>query len=104
MVAHPDGRLGDYFATLRLLALRATPDTVLLPGHGEVGGSVREAVDRTLAHRVDRLEQVRRAVGAGATTADEVVAKVYAGLDAGLLPAALATVQAQLAYLATERR
>jgi glyoxylase-like metal-dependent hydrolase (beta-lactamase superfamily II) len=103
MVGHPDGRLDDYFASLRVLALRATPDTVLLPGHGNAGGSVLEAVDGTLAHRVERLEQVRRAVGAGATTPDEVVAQVYAGVEPGVLPAARATVQAQLAYLAAER-
>ena len=103
MVGHPDGRLDDYFASLRLLARRGTPDTVLLPGHGAAGGSVLEAVDRTLAHRVERLEQVRRAVGAGASTADEVLARVYAGVELSVLPAALATVEAQLAYLAAER-
>ncbi|BEP12880.1 MBL fold metallo-hydrolase [Acidothermaceae bacterium B102] len=102
MVGHPDGRLDDYFATLRLIALRATADTVLLPGHGPAGGNVLEAVDRALAHRVERLEQVRRAVNAGATTADSVVEQVYAGVEPGLLPAALATVRAQLAYLVAE--
>jgi glyoxylase-like metal-dependent hydrolase (beta-lactamase superfamily II) len=103
MVGHPDGGLADYFATLHRLAERSRPETVLLPGHGDVGGSVVDTVDRALAHRVDRLDQVRRAVGAGAQTVPEVVALVYPELEPGLLAGAEATVRAQLAYLSARR-
>ena len=65
---------------------------------------VRDVVDRALAHRVDRLDQVRRALGAGAETAEEVVAVVYGDVEPGLWPAAEATVRAQLAYLAMHPR
>ena len=102
MVGHPDGGLADYFASLHLLSERASPGTVLLPGHGEPGGNAGKAVDRALAHRLDRLNQVRRAVGHGARTAEAVVAMVYGDLTPGLLPAAEATVRAQLAYLESE--
>jgi glyoxylase-like metal-dependent hydrolase (beta-lactamase superfamily II) len=100
MVAHPDGRLGDYLDSLHRLAELCTAATVLLPGHGPAGGSALEAVNRQLAHRADRLDEVRRAVGAGARTPEEVLEVVYAEVDRALWPAAEATVRAQLAYLA----
>jgi glyoxylase-like metal-dependent hydrolase (beta-lactamase superfamily II) len=100
MVAHPDGRLADYLASLRRLAQRSTGSTVLLPGHGPAGGSALEALDRAVAHRADRLDQVRRALGAGAQTAEQVAEIVYADVDPGLRSTTEATVRAQLAYLA----
>ncbi len=99
MVGHPDGRLADYLDSLRRLAERSTPATVLLPGHGPAGASAVEALDRALAHRLDRLDQVRRALAGGATTAAEVAAVVYADVDPALRPAMEATVLAQLTYL-----
>jgi glyoxylase-like metal-dependent hydrolase (beta-lactamase superfamily II) len=100
MVAHPDGRLADYLGSVHRLAKRCTASTVLLPGHGPAGGSALDALDRALAHRADRLDQVRRALGAGAETPAQVVEIVYADVDRALWPAAEATVRAQLAYLA----
>jgi hypothetical protein len=52
-----------------------------------------------LAHREQRLEQVRAAVAAGAGTAQEVVEVVYADVDQVLWPAATLSVLAQLEYL-----
>jgi glyoxylase-like metal-dependent hydrolase (beta-lactamase superfamily II) len=100
MVSYPDGRLADYLASLHRLAQRCPPDTVLLPGHGPAGGDALEALDQAMAHRADRLDQVRRALATGATTPEEVVALVYAEVDRALWPAAEATVRAQLSYLA----
>jgi glyoxylase-like metal-dependent hydrolase (beta-lactamase superfamily II) len=101
MVAHPDGRLGDYLDSLRRLqALTADGgvDTVL-PGHGPVLTDARGAVEFYLAHRAHRLAQVETAVESGLRTADEVVAHVYADVDRSLWPAAELSVQAQLTYL-----
>jgi glyoxylase-like metal-dependent hydrolase (beta-lactamase superfamily II) len=100
MVADPDGTLADYLETLRRLGAWLRDDTVLLPGHGPVGGSAAARVAESLAHRIDRLDQVRRALAGGATTAHEVVEVVYADVDPRLWPATEATVRAQLAYLA----
>ncbi len=99
MVGHPDGGLADYFASLRRLGKRCGPDTALLPGHGEPGGGLVETIDRALAHRVERLDQVRRALGSGARTPQDVVDRVYGELEPGLRAAAAATVQAQLEFL-----
>ncbi len=51
-------------------------------------------------HRVERLEQVRAAVAAGATDARAVVELVYADVPREVWPAAEQSVRAQLAYLA----
>ena len=58
-----------------------------------------ERIDAYLEHRSQRLAQVRAAVASGATTADQVVATVYADVPVALWPAAKLSVQAQLAYL-----
>jgi glyoxylase-like metal-dependent hydrolase (beta-lactamase superfamily II) len=97
VVAHPDGHLGDYLASLELLsAYRGIP---ALPGHGPALADCGAAAEFYLAHRRARLDQVRAAVAAGATTAPEVVATVYADVDRSLWWAAEWSVRAQLEYL-----
>lgn len=98
VVAHPDGVLADYLASLhRLVELG---DVRVLPGHGPELASAAAAAQAYLDHRAQRLEQVRAALAGGATGADEVVATVYADVDRALWPAARLSVLAQLAYLA----
>ncbi|HEY5835934.1 MBL fold metallo-hydrolase [Streptomyces sp.] len=101
MVAHPDGRLGDYLDSLRrlqALTVQGGVDTVL-PGHGPVLTDARGAVEFYLAHRASRLAQVETAVESGLTTPADVVAHVYADVDRSLWPAAELSVRAQLDYL-----
>ncbi|MGK5743273.1 MBL fold metallo-hydrolase [Micromonospora sp. URMC 103] len=100
VVAHPDGHLGDYLASLELLsAYRGVP---ALPGHGPALADCGAAAEFYLAHRRARLDQVRAAVAAGARTPAEVVAAVYADVDRSLWWAAEWSVRAQLEYLAPE--
>ncbi|MER6595602.1 MBL fold metallo-hydrolase [Micromonospora purpureochromogenes] len=102
VVAHPDGHLGDYLASLELLsAYRGIP---ALPGHGPALADCGAAAEFYLAHRRARLDQVRAAVEAGATTAPEVVARVYADVDRSLWWAAEWSVRAQLEYLGVAPR
>jgi glyoxylase-like metal-dependent hydrolase (beta-lactamase superfamily II) len=101
VVAHPEGRLGDYLDSLRRLqhlTMDSGVDTVL-PGHGPVLADARGAVEFYLAHRANRLAQVETAVESGYVTPSEVVAHVYADVDKGLWPAAELSVRAQLDYL-----
>ena len=97
VVAHPDGVLAAYLASLR--RLQELGDLTVLPGHGPELPSAGGVAAQFLAHREQRLDQVRAAVSAGATTAEEVVAVVYADVDRVLWPAATLSVRAQLAYL-----
>jgi glyoxylase-like metal-dependent hydrolase (beta-lactamase superfamily II) len=100
VVAHPDGDLGDYLNSLGLLELLGP--LPVLPGHGPALADCAAAAAFYLNHRRARLEQVRAAVAAGATGAEEVVASVYADVDRSLWPAAELSVRAQLAYLDRE--
>ncbi|MEV3990040.1 MBL fold metallo-hydrolase [Streptomyces sp. NPDC049837] len=101
VVAHPDGRLGDYLDSLRRLRSLTVDDGVhtVLPGHGPVLEDAQGAVEYYLAHRATRLAQVETAVENGHRTAAEVVAHVYADVDRSLWPAAELSVRAQLEYL-----
>ncbi|GHF62629.1 MBL fold metallo-hydrolase [Streptomyces mashuensis] len=101
VVAHPEGRLGDYLDSLRRLRSLAVDEgvTTVLPGHGPVLDDARGAVEYYLAHRAKRLAQVETAVENGHRTAAEVVAAVYADVDRALWPAAELSVRAQLDYL-----
>lgn len=101
VVAHPDGRLGDYLDSLRRLRSLTVDDGVhtVLPGHGPVLDDAQGAVEFYLAHRAHRLAQVETAVEDGLSTAEAVVARVYADVDRSLWPAATWSVQAQLEYL-----
>ncbi|MCF2129804.1 MBL fold metallo-hydrolase [Strepomyces sp. STD 3.1] len=101
VVAHPDGRLGDYLDSLRRLRSLTADDGVhtVLPGHGPVLEDAQGAVEFYLAHRAHRLAQVETAVESGHRTPGEVVAHVYADVDRSLWPAAELSVRAQLEYL-----
>ena len=97
-----DGSLGDYLRTLD--ELRSLADEaglrVLLPGHGPLLSDPAGVLDYYIAHRKERLDQVRAALAAGARTPAEVVEIVYADVDRSLWPAAEQSVRAQLDYLA----
>jgi glyoxylase-like metal-dependent hydrolase (beta-lactamase superfamily II) len=98
VVAHPDGVLADYLASLQ--RLRDLGHVAVLPGHGPELPDAEAAAQHYLDHREQRLEQVRAAVAAGAGTPRQVVEVVYADVDRVLWPAAEMSVRAQLDYLA----
>lgn len=101
MVAHPDGTLADYLASLQVLARLCSENGVqrLLPGHGPVLGDPTKVVEYYVAHRHERLRQVTSAMQEGAVTAQQIVDLVYTDIPPELRPAAEATVLAQLEYL-----
>ncbi|MBV8932498.1 MAG: MBL fold metallo-hydrolase [Kutzneria sp.] len=97
-------RLGDYLGSLRRLAELA-PGTTVLPGHGAELSDAGDAARAYLAHREQRLAQVRAAVErlGPEATARQIVELVYADVDRSLWPAAEWSVSAQLEYLRTGR-
>jgi glyoxylase-like metal-dependent hydrolase (beta-lactamase superfamily II) len=112
VVAHPDGQLGAYLESLdrlHALAARHEIDTIW-PGHGPVIEDALAVLDHYIAHRGQRLDQVREALRV--LTAEphpegiaveelprKVVEVVYADVDPILWGAAELSVRAQLAYL-----
>jgi glyoxylase-like metal-dependent hydrolase (beta-lactamase superfamily II) len=99
-----DGSLGDYLRSLDEMRALAEADelSLLLPGHGPMLTNPIGILDYYLAHRAERLDQVRAALATGAKTPAEVVAVVYADVDQSLWPAAEHSVKAQLHYLAEQ--
>ncbi|MGW4404999.1 MBL fold metallo-hydrolase [Nonomuraea sp. NPDC004702] len=96
-----DGGLGDYLRSLDRLraAAEGLGARALLPGHGPVLPDPIAALDGYIAHRRQRLDQIRAAQAQGARTPREVVEIVYADVDRSLWPAAEVSVRAQLDYL-----
>ena len=101
VIAHPDGVLGPYLDSLAILRELVEEGLVerILPGHGPVIDQAGLVLDFYLEHRQERLDQVRAALDAGATTPREVVEHVYTDVDESLWPAAELSVRAQLDYL-----
>jgi glyoxylase-like metal-dependent hydrolase (beta-lactamase superfamily II) len=99
VVAHPDGVLGPYLQSLRALA--ALGDAAVLTGHGPELPSVADVAQMYLAHREERLDQVRAALAqlGPEATARQIVEVVYADVDKSVWFAADLSVEAQLAYL-----
>jgi len=92
--------LGDYLDSLRFLA-SAAPETVVLPGHGPELPDLSVTAAEYLAHREERLDQVREAVAQLGDDASPraVVEVVYADVDKSLWAPAEWSVRAQLDYL-----
>lgn len=101
-VAAPEGDVRAYLTTLRRLRARDPPR--LLPGHGPPIDDPRAALERLLAHRLERERRVLSAVRAGARTPDELVDRAYEKDLEGVRDLARATVLAHLEKLAVERK
>jgi glyoxylase-like metal-dependent hydrolase (beta-lactamase superfamily II) len=94
-----DGSLGDYLESLQ--RLRGLGRRTVLPGHGPDLADLESVAAMYLAHRQERLDQVRdavRALGEDAS-ARQIVEHVYTDVDEKLWDAAEWSVQAQLDYL-----
>lgn len=121
VVAHPDGGLGDYLASLERMRVLVEAGEIAhcWPAHGPVLDDAGAALDFYLAHRRDRLAQVQAALdhlGVRAGDVDlaaeehgqglprRVVEVVYADVDTALWDAAELSVRAQLVYLADADR
>ena len=99
VIAPPDGSLGDYLASLR--ALSGLGPRFVLPAHGPQLPDLSAAAAAYLAHREQRLDQIRSAIavlGADAAVA-AVTDLVYSDIDPSVRAAAEHSVSAQLDYL-----
>jgi glyoxylase-like metal-dependent hydrolase (beta-lactamase superfamily II) len=94
-----DGSLGDYLESLK--RLHGLGSRVVLPGHGPDLTDLSAVADMYLAHREERLNQVRDALKVLGDDASvrQIVEHVYTDVDEALWDAAEWSVQAQLDYL-----
>ena len=99
VIAHPDGNLRSYLASLEALA--ALGPALVLPAHGPELPDLAAVCASYLEHRAQRLDSVRAALlvlGADASV-DAVTDLVYAAVDPAVRAAAELSVAAQIAYL-----
>ena len=100
--ASAGGDLSAYLASIdRVLALDPAR---ILPGHGGVIENPASLLRAYRAHRRQREAQIIDLLREGASGADSIVARLYVGLGAGLLPRARETVEAHLVKLEREGR
>jgi len=103
VVAHPDGDLTAYLESLR--RVHALGPSALYCGHGpELTEDPGAVLEFYLAHRAHRERQLVDALAAGPRTVPALVAAVYPGLPAELVPAATRSTRAALGKLAAEGR
>lgn len=109
IVPEDGGSLTDYLQSLAILRALAKDGRIgaIHPGHGPAYESPLEAltaIEETIAHREERIEQVRRARTAGILTLDRLLRVVYGeDLPAPLEKAARWNLRATLDHLSRER-
>lgn len=98
VISAPEGNMAKYFASLkRIIALRPG---AIFPSHGLGLGGVH-VLEKTLMHRERREDQVRALMNAGHGV-EHMLALMYAGMDARLLPLARANILSHLQKLRDE--
>ncbi|HJR18703.1 MAG TPA: MBL fold metallo-hydrolase [Actinomycetota bacterium] len=104
VVAHPDGDMGAYMASLE--RLRDLDLQRIFPGHGPVVTEPQAVIEEYIEHRLMRERQVVDGLEAAAepVTPEELVARIYYDVDPVLHPIAAMSVRAHLAKLAREGR
>ena len=91
-----------YMASLHRVA--GLHPAYLYPGHGPEIPEASNAITWYIEHRLERERQIVDAVSAGAGTVEEIVAVVYAEVEASLTAAASYQVRVQLKKLTAEGR
>jgi glyoxylase-like metal-dependent hydrolase (beta-lactamase superfamily II) len=104
VVAHPEGDMREYLASLERLRDLDPPVVRLYPGHGSVIDDPRATLQRLIDHRRDREVRVLSAVRAGVETVPEITDAAYEKDLDGVRDLAEATVRAHVEQLAVEGR
>ena len=99
IIPPPDGDLGDYLRSLRLLIERGDRDHVYWPTHGPPIASPARYARALLAHRHRRTTQILACLRDGPATIPALVARMYTTTPKMLHPAAERSVLAHLIHL-----
>jgi glyoxylase-like metal-dependent hydrolase (beta-lactamase superfamily II)/8-oxo-dGTP pyrophosphatase MutT (NUDIX family) len=101
VVDPPDGNMFDYIASLKVLAQE--PVDFILPAHGYVLGSAKQAIEKLMAHRLGREAKVAAALSkTGGGTLDDIVPVAYDDVNSALFPIAKRSLLAHLEKLVTD--
>lgn len=108
VISPPDGDVTEHLQSLAVLRAMAIDGRIssIHPGHGdpyEDPLAALDAIEQQIAHREERIAQVRRARAKGLLTLEALLPAVYGpDLSAGLRPAAGENLRAILRHLARE--
>ena len=97
VISPPDGDMSAYMSSLRLLLDRN--DEVYWPTHGPAISNPKAHVQAFIAHRNERIAQIRNVLSKGASDIQSMVPDMYQGVDENLYPAAGRSVFAAMEYL-----
>lgn len=97
VIAPPDGNMGQYFASLRLLLARE--DAIYHPSHGPSRRNPKPLVRAYLTHRKMREEAIMVRLRAGDRRIAEIVKANYADIDPKLHAAAGLSTLAHIEHL-----
>ena len=97
VVAPPDGHMGDYMASLRLLLGRR--EEAYWPGHGGPSRTPQRLVRALIAHRQMREASILERIRQGDRTVTDVVKAVYRDVDPRLHGAAALSTLAHVEHL-----
>jgi len=98
----PDGHLGDYLTSLKLLLSRQ--DNQYWPTHGAPIEHPKALIEHLIEHRKKRIESVFDAVSRGHTTLADIVHDAYPKLNPTLFPAAERSALASVIFLIEQKR
>ena len=94
VVSPPDGDMAAYMASLEKLQRR--DDALYYPAHGDPITNPQQFVRGLGGHRKQRERQILKLVGEGVGSIEDMVPRMYAGIDPRLFPAAGRSVLAHL--------
>ncbi len=97
VIAPPDGNMGQYMASLRLLLER--DDNIYLPAHGPSRRDPKPLVRGLIAHRQMREAAILDRIRKGDRTIADIVRAIYAGIDPKLHGAAALSTLAHIEHL-----
>ena len=98
VIVPPDGHMGDYLASLRLLLER--DDQIYWPAHGDEIDHPKRLVRAFLTHRAQRAASIQNCLKQGLHHIGDMVAKIYKDVDKRLHPAAAMSTLAHLLHMA----
>ncbi len=102
IIPPPDGDMGHYLDSLRLLLDR--DDEVYYPTHGPAIEDPRAFVEALIAHRLGREQQIVDLLGPEPKTIADLVAVMYADVDKKLHKPAARSVESHLVLLERQAR
>jgi glyoxylase-like metal-dependent hydrolase (beta-lactamase superfamily II) len=101
-VGSPGGHLETYFRSLR--RLRGMAAATLFPSHGPPGHDAAALIDKALSHRLERIEEVYKALGPQPLSVQSLAERIYRDADPKLRPFFVRTTRAALNYLQEQGR